>query len=247
MFLSVFQIFGLVVIILFTIFVIVLCPSIRRKLKETELFGDCYKKKVARLYEKYLHFLVIIRQVLLFLIPIGILSITDFSIASEYSPSLILLGLSFVVFVSIQLPLLMKAHILVTFVIDDKVYNSTISFKSGKETLVEARVYNLGFSTYKNFTVIFYFGRDFKIVPYDDQKYHDLDFKKKFGIQKIHGGAFFSPKDNSLTIPPQEVFIFPIYVKVPKKEKEGKIHIEFFSESSWGMTMIYKQVNVTTI
>ena len=136
----------------------------------------------------------------------------------------------------------MKAHVLVTFKIDDKVYDSPIFFKSGKETYVEGRVYNLGFSNYKNFVVIFYFGEDFKIIPHDDPKYRDLDFKKKFSIQKIHGGALFSPKDNFLSIPPQEVFIFPMYIKIPRKEKKGEMHIDFYSENTWGMTVIYKQV-----
>ena len=68
----------------------------------------------------------------------------------------------------------------------------------------------------------------------------DLDLKKKFSIQKIHGGAFFSPKDNFLTIPPQEVSIFPMYVKIPKRQKKGRMHIEFYSENSWGMTNIFK-------
>lgn len=241
------QIFGLTVVVLFIIFFIILFPNIRKKLKEISLYGECFKKKFADLYEKYLHGLVIIRQVLLFLAPIGILSIIDFSIVLEYLPGLILLGLSITVFVSIQLPLLMKAHIHVNFKIDDKVYDSTISFKPREEpTLVEARVYNLGFSTYKNFVVIFYFGGDFKIVPHTDPRYEDLEFhfKKKFSIQKIHGGALFSPKDNFLSIPPQEVFVFPMYVRIPKKEKKGKMHINFYSENTWGMTVIYKQVVV---
>jgi hypothetical protein len=222
----------------------VLCPPIRRKLKEIDLFGDSCKEEFARLYEKHLHLLVILRQVLLFLAPIGFFSVIDFSIVLEYFLGLVLLGLSLVVFVSIQLPLLMKAHVLATFKIGDDVYNSTILFESGKETLVEARIYNLGYITYKNFAVVFYFGPDFEIVPYDNEKYCDLDFEKKFGVQKKHGGAFFSPKDISLTIPPQEVFIFPIYVKVPKEKKQGRVHIEFYSENSWGMTNIFKPLIV---
>ena len=248
MLLSIFQIVGLsVYTIVLMIFIIMLCPPVRRKLKEIKLYGDCCKRRIADSYEKYLHRLVIIRQVLLFSALIVIVSIIDFSIALEYFPSLILLGLSIIVFVSVQLPLLMKAHILVNFKIDDEVYDSTISFKPRKDpTLVEARIYNLGFSTYKNSVAIFYFEGDFKIVPHTDPKYEDLEFhfKKKFSIQKIHGGALFSPKENFLSIPPQEVFVFPMYIKIPEKEKKGKMHIDFYSENTWGMTVIYKQVIV---
>jgi hypothetical protein len=243
------QIFGLTVILLLSVFIIMLCDPIRRMLKEIDLFsGDCRQRKFARFYEKHLHSLVIIRQALLFLAPIaGSIVFLGFAFTSANLTSLIVLGLSFIVFVSMQLPMLMKAHILATFKIGDNICDSTIFFETEKETLVEGRIYNLGFSTYKNFTVIFYFGGDFEIVPYDDEKYRDVDFKKKFGIQKIHGGAFFSPKDTSLIIPPQEVFIFPMYVKAPKGEKKGKMHIEFFSENSWGMTMIQKPFIVKNI
>jgi len=143
-----------------------------------------------------------------------------------------------------QLPLLMKAHILITFKINGENQVSRINFRSGKTTYVESGIHNLGFSTYKNFTIIFYFGEDFEIVPYDDQLYKDLDFKKKFDVQKRHGGIVFNPKDNFLTIPPQEVFVFPMYVRAPNKEVESEISILFFSESTWGMNRIRRQISV---
>ena len=226
------------------VFGIMLLRPIRRKMKKISLFGGRSEKKFANYYEDYLYILVIIRHILLFFAPLAFFSIVDFSIVLEHSLSLILMGLSVIIFVSIQLPQLMKAHILVTFTIDKKPYDSPIVFESGKEILVEGNIYNLGFSTYKNFTIIFYFGEDFEIVPCDNTKYSDLSFKKKFGIQKRHGGVFFSPKDNSLTIPPQEVFIFQMYIKAPKKEKVGKVTVEFYSENTWGMTMIDKRVLV---
>jgi len=136
----------------------------------------------------------------------------------------------------------MQANILVTFKIGKNVYDSPIVFESENEPcLVEAILYNLGFNTYKNFVIIFYFGKEFGIVPYDKQKYRDLDFKKKFKIQKIQGGALFDPKDNFLSIPPKEVFIFPMYVKIPKKKKRGNISIVFYSEDTWGMVRIKKR------
>jgi len=244
--LSIFQIFGLIWIIFLLVFVIVLSPPIRRRINVTSIFGKRWKKKIANYYEDYLYILVIIRHILLFFAPLAFFSIVDFSIVLEHSLSLILMGLSVIIFVSIQLPQLMKAHILVTFTIDKKPYDSPIVFESGKEILVEGNIYNLGFSTYKNFVIIFYFGEDFEraIVPCNNAKYQDLSFKKKFGIQKRHGGVFFSPKDNFLTIPPQEVFVFPMYIKVPKKEIDREMHIEFYSESSWGKVVIKRRLIV---
>jgi len=246
------QILGGIVIVLLAILIVMLCPPIRTKLKEISLYN--IEKKFARRYERRLHLLVLIRQLLLFLAPWAIVSIIDFSVASKHLPSWILVGLSLTVFVSIQLPLLMKAHIHVNFMVNETVYHSAIPFKLREHEedsiLVEARIYNLGFSTYKNSVAIFYFKEDFEILPCNHKKYRHLDehFKKEFSIQKIHGGVLFSPKDNFLSIPPQEVFIFPMFIKAPKvlkepkKEKERKMEIEFYSENTWGKTVIEKQV-----
>ena len=246
-YLSVVQIFGLTEILFFIVFAILLSPPIRRKLKEIDLSaGNCIQKKIATFYEKHLHFLVIARQMLLFFAPTASsIVLLGYDKTSEFFASLVLLGLSLIVFASIQLPLLMKAHLLVTFEVDDKVYDSTVAFFAGKETYMAARVYNLGYSTYKNSTLIFYFGKDFEIIPLNDPKYADLDFKKKFDVQKRHGGAVFTSKDNFLTIPPQEVFIFPMRIRVPKEETEDHlIEILFHSESTWGMNRIWKKLTL---
>jgi len=240
------QILGWILIAPSTIFIIILLPWVRRKLKEIDLSDNGRKKKIADFYETHLHLLVLVRQILLLLIPTAVVMVlpTAVSILSKHFLSLIVSGLSILIFVSIQLPLLMKAHILITFKIDGEEQSSRINFRSGKTTYVESGIHNLGFSTYKNFTIVFYFGGDFEILPYDDPLYTALDFKKKFHVQRRHGGILFNPKDNFLTIPPQEVFVFPMWVKVPNKEKEGKMEILFFSENTWGMNRITRQISV---
>ncbi len=63
----------------------------------------------------------------------------------------------------------MKARILITFKINDEGQGSIINLRSGKTTYVDSGIRNLGFSTYKNFTIILYFGEDFEIVHYDEK------------------------------------------------------------------------------
>ena len=47
-----------------------------------------------------------------------------------------------------------------------------------------------------------------------------------------------------LTIPPQEVFVFPVYLKVPIDEKDGKIKILFSSENTWGINEIERPYRI---
>ena len=105
-------------------------------------------------------------------------------------------------------------------------------------TLLRTAIYNLGFSTYKNGMVLIYFGGEFDIIPCDEKTYNELDFNKKFTIQTKHGGVAFTPKENFQSIPPQEVFIFPVLLRVPNIAKNGNIKIIFSSENSWGMKEI---------
>lgn len=222
-----------------------LSPPIRRKMKKIRLFGSPSEKRfLEKYYEGYLYILVITRYIFLFFSPIAFFSIVNFSVVLEHSLTLMLGGLSLVIFMSTQLPQLMKAHILVTFTVNGKMFDSPIVFESDEEeTLVQGNIYNLGFSTYKNFVVIFYFGKEFGIIHHENKIYEKLQehFKKNFKIQKIHGGALFDPKDNFLSITPQEVYIFPMYIKVPKKKKQGKMSIVFYAENAWGIVRIKKQ------
>lgn len=167
-----------------------------------------------------------------------------FSIELEHFIASLVLGLSILIFVSTQIPLLMKAHLLINFTVDGKGSGSRINFRSGETHTVEVLIRNFGFSTYKNFVAKIYFGPDFKIIPYNHSKYKDLDFKKEFSIQKKHGGAMFTPKETFLTIPPQEVYIFPLIIKAPDEGKEYRLHIEFNAENTWGMNVIYKTIFV---
>jgi len=247
-----FQILGGILIALSVIFIILLFPPTRRKLKEINISKDGYMKEFANFYDEHLHSFVLVRQILLFLLPTTVLMVLSIfiSVKLEHLLGSFVLGISLVIFVSIQLPLLMKARILTTFIIDRELQGSKLNFKSGKTTYVECTIYNLGFSTYKNFTIIFYFREDFEIIPYDNRLYYDLDFKKKFAIQKRHGGIAFNPKESFLTIPPQEIFVFPMFIKAPKvlkepkEKKEHAMKIEFYSENTWGKTEIYKPLIV---
>lgn len=238
---------GWILIVLTAIFVILLCRRVRYACAYERYLGkECCKKKVAKIYETYLHSFVIVRQILLFLFPTAILMALSALLATklEHLFSSFILGLSILIFVSMQLPLLMKAHVLVTFQIEPGRGGSEIDVESGKTTRIELGIRNLGYGTYKNSTVIFYLGSDFEIVPYDNSLYKDLDFKKKISIQKRHGGVLFNPKDKFLSIPPQEIFVFPVWVKVPNKKAEREATIYFFSENTWGMVVIKRQVRI---
>jgi len=241
------QILGEILIVLSVIFIILLCPPTRRKLKEIHISKDGYWKKIAKFYDTNLHFLVLARQIFLFILPTAVLMVLSISISIELEHLLgsFVLGVSLVIFVSIQLPLLMKASVLATFIIDGEPQGSKLNFKPGKTTYVECTIYNLGFSTYKNSTIIFYFRKDFEIIPHEDPLYDDLDFKKKFDIQKRHAGIAFNPKENFLTIPPQETFVFPMWVKVPDKEEEREMTILFHSENTWGLNSIQRQISIS--
>ena len=226
---------------------LLLCPPIRYACARKGYLGrKDFKKKVAIYYERLLHFLVLGRQILLFFFPTAFLLVisTLLPIKIEYFLGTFVLGLSILIFVSTQLPLLMRAHLLITFKVDCGKWELGINIKSGKTIYIESAIRNLGFSTYKNSSIIFYFKPDFEIVPYDDILYDDLDFKKEFNIQKRHGGVSFNPKDNFLTIPPQEVFIFPMWVKAPNKEEKRKMTILFSSENTWGMNLIRRQMSL---
>ena len=76
--------------------------------------------------------------------------------------------------------------------------------------------------------------KQFKILPNTYRGYKDLDFRKEFSIQERHGGIMFTPNENFLTIPPQEVYVFPMYVKTPKEEKDKqKRTIIYANKEAW--------------
>lgn len=228
-------------------------PSIRKKLKSIKPYPP--REEGENFYESNLHLFVLIRQILLFFLPlaIGVMVLGD-SVSSQFS-SLFVLGLSLNVFWAVQLPLLAKANLHVTFIAkpldenpfnddltNDEIYGDTILINPEKVNRIVCAIYNLGFHTYKNALVILYFGEEFEIITCDDSKFKDrlnrLDFYKAYSVQKKHGGAAFNPKDNYLTIPPKEVFLFPVFVRVKKKPIREFVTIEFSSETSWGKTVI---------
>lgn len=235
-----------------------LLPSVRKKHK---LFKSTPVVSADNFYERNLHYFVIARQVLLFLLPVvtgGAVSSAffDSSAFSSQLTSLFVLGLAINVFWVTQLPSLTKANILVTFAseaIDEnpandevisETYDQSIVIKSGRINRIICAIYSLGFSAYKNAMIIIYLGNEFEIFPCDDPQFGErlkkLDFFKTFAVQKKHGGAAFTSKDNFLTIPPQEVFLFPLFARLTKPVPKDKkhVHVEFSSESSWGITRV---------
>lgn len=200
-----------------------------------------------RWYEDNLHIAVIFRQILLFLAPLAFsTALLGIDFSSKQLLTLFVLGLSITVFWVVQLPMLTKANILVTFGVDEREYAPKIVFNEG-EHLVNTRIHNLGFSTLKNSTVEIYFGDGFEVVPCSDPRYAGLDFAKRFTIQKVHSGILFAPNDNFQTLPPQEVFIFPCIIQVLKAKQKGRVTIQFFSENSWGMTVIKAPIEIMPI
>jgi hypothetical protein len=174
------------------------------------------------------------------------IAILGVSFASNQLLSLFVLGLSINVFWVVQLPLLTKAQLLIDFGIDTvEKFDSKISLNTSSEHIIYTRIYNLGFSTLKNATVLFYFGRDFEIIPFSDLRYRGLDFEKRFTIQKGNSGVLFTPKDNYQTIPPQEWFLFPVIIKTPKHELDSRAEIQFYSENSWGLTKYPASIKIS--
>jgi len=189
---------------------------------------------------------VLFRQILVFLFPsIVAIALVEAQVlpisALNQFPTLIALGLSIIIFWVVELPLLMKADIIVTFGVDDgndiaeAGYINKIVLDVEKENIVNIRVHNLGFSTLKNAMIEIYFGDGFEVVPWDYKRYKRLDFNKKFSIQKTHCGVVFTPNDNFQTIPPQEILVFQTIMRKPKNMQKGEVTIQFSSENSWGL------------
>ncbi len=213
---------------LLILFIIILLPKVRRDSKET-----------VRYYENNLHIIVIIRQFLLFLLPLMLsLIFLGIPFTSEQLLSLIVLGLSINVFWVVQLPLLTKAQLIIDFSVDKigqgEKFGKDILLKTNTEHVIYTRIYNLGFSTLKNFAFLIYFEEGVEILPFGNKKYRELDFAKRFSIQKCHCGLLFPPTENFQTIPPQEWFVFPVIVKSSKSALERDVTILFNSENSWG-------------
>jgi len=247
---------GLILLVYFVLlahFIYLTLPSIRKKHKSFKPYPP--REEGENFYEKNLLYFVITRQILLFVLPlaIGVIILND-NFTSQLS-SFFVLGLSINVFWVVQLPLLTKANLHVTFTSkpfdeksesfelqNDEKYTGSIVLKRDKLNRVVCAIYNLGFHTYKNALVILYFGEECEIIPCDDQVFKDrlqvLDFFKKYSVQKKHGGAAFNPKDNYITIPPKEVFLFDVLVKVQKEPIRKFVTLEFSSETSWGKTVI---------
>jgi hypothetical protein len=198
-------------------------------------------KKILGKYEENIHVLLIARQGFLFLLPLFVvLGIFGVEIAKEQLTSLFVLGLSINVFCAAYLSTLTKAKLYVDFGID-KLSDLTreITIEAESEHVIYFRLYNLGFTTLKNSSILVYFGEGFEILPCEFYKYVGLGYRKYFTVQKENGGAAFMPNhDNYQSIPPQEWFLFPLIVKAPKINVQRVAEIQVFSENSWGLTKI---------
>ena len=144
------------------------------------------------------------------------------------------------------MPLLTKAHFEIDFRVDNaKDFSPKLTIEANTEQIIQTRIYNLGFSTLKNASIVIYFGKKFEILPFSDAKYIDIDFKKEFTVQKESGGAIFRPNKNFQTILPQMWLTFPVVVKVPNFEAPSKVIILVSSENSWGLTRYMAPLIIT--
>jgi hypothetical protein len=241
-------------------FIALTLPSIRMKHKLFKPYPA--RKDGENFYERNLHYIVLVRQILLFFLPLAVGTVVLQDTVLSQLSSLFVLGLSLNVFWIVQLPLLNKAKLLVTYStkpldeekpIDyespDEHYDNYLELQAGKINRVICAIYNLGFHTYKNAMVILYFGPEIEVIPCDDFEYKPymkkLDFNKIYSVQKKHGGAAFSSKDNYLTIPPQEVFLFPVLVRIRKTPVRDFVLVQFSSETSWGITEVKKPIKLS--
>jgi hypothetical protein len=215
-------------------FILVLLPQVRRRLRT---LSD---------YENNVHFFIIFRQILLFLAPLMVsIAIFDVATTLQQLTGLIVIGLSINVFWVVQLPLLTKAQLSIDFGINQlENFYPTISLCAETEYVIYTRIYNTGFSTLKNAMVLIYFGKGFEIIPAEDPKYDNIDFKKYFSVQKGNCGVGFVPTRNFQTLTPQEWFIFPVIVKSPKKQEMPTVEIQLSSENSWGMTKCNAKIEI---
>jgi len=233
-------------IILFVSFTVLLSSKIRRY----------FRKKPW--YKYQLNIFLLIRQILFFLLPLWIATVIATATIGATSalnqlPALIALGLSIIVFWVVELPLLMKADILVTFGVDDgnaipeRKYSDKLVLVAEEDNIVNTRIHNMGFSTLKNARIEIYFGDGFEVVPFADARYRNLDFTKKFSVMKTNCGVIFSPMDSFQTLPPQEVFIFQTIVHPPRKLLRETVIVHFASENSWGLREIEAPIEMSTV
>lgn len=248
------------------LFLFFLSPPIRRRLNESSERHERYLHFIADRYEGCLHALVVLRLVFLSLAPFMFsLFVFRFNATINQLLTLVFMGVSIVAFWVVELPLLTKASIEVTFatalsndinlnnqIYKRKFWSSEAAFEPEKEHFLVVRVYNLGFHTYENATVTIYLGTEFNIIPNDekhDSTYAKIDFLKPFKIQKSYNGVRFTPSDDNFqSIPPKGCLLFPILLISPKhapnKDENAKIETQFTSDNSWGMTQILKPYKI---
>lgn len=240
-----YRVFGLTLCCLFIAFVTLTLRHTRRVFYEKSLLkGGRWK-----FYEKYLHQIYLCRFIFMFFFPSAVVILFfGVEVTSKQFLNLLVMGLALVTFASIEHPLLTKPNVFITMLPTEKKsyreeHEFSICVRAGEEKLLMFRVVNLGFHTIKNCTAIFYFHDGSKPLE-DPRLYNQVDFKKIFSIQRKNKGILFSPLNNFISIPPQEVVVFPVWIKASDAKGKGDVEVQIYSESTWGMSSIKIPIRV---
>jgi len=95
-----------------------------------------------------------------------------------------------------------------------------------KQQLIWVMIHNNGKVIKDNWFVNVDFTDDFVPISIDETEFKDVDFKKKYTIQKEkYQVAHFNSNDFSPLFPYDETFIFPIVLKTPKTENEYDVSV----------------------
>lgn len=104
-----------------------------------------------------------------------------------------------------------------TTFIEEKVQEITL--KSNSKKLIWLMLHNNGKVIKDNWFINVDFEKNFEPIDIDKTEFKNVDFKKKYSIQKEkYQVAHFNSNDFSPLFPYDETFIFPIVVITPKKE-----------------------------
>lgn len=247
------QMAGLIIVFFSAILFILTISPIRKGFYALSFEYNKWKKirKIGKIYENGLRNMYILRLCLSFFLPISIAFVFSFNLDSNLILSLLVMGLGLVAFSIVELPSLTKPHVFTSVLEECKAKNFRCKYEENKfckarenrleiaigERIIFFRLQNLSLHTLKNCTVWFTFPKNFKIS--EIQTWKNVDFFKKYSVQKCNNAAKFSPTDNYLSISPNDCLVLPIEVDVEKPDDDWKNHtigIQIASETTWGTT-----------
>jgi len=240
------------IIVFFSVIMFILTINPVRKRFYALSFEHRWKKirKIGEIYENGLRKMYILRLCLSFFLPVSIAFISPFVLDSNLILSLLVMGLGLVAFSIIELPSLTEPHIFTSVIEGCQAKNFKCEYKEGKsckarenrleisikeKRIIFFRLQNLSLHTLKNCTVWFTLPENFKISEIQARK--NVDFFKKYSIQKRNNAVKFSPTDNYLSVSPDDCLVFPIEAEVEKPNdnwKSHRIEIQIASETTWG-------------